>query len=99
LLYPDFYTTGYIIEVPDEAAALMDLSSTPKPLIICGNTITRHIILWIAATASNATFYSYPCPPAEIYECKVAVEQGSIPPSLTCRTSRLNASMLITSWK
>lgn len=74
--YPDFYATGYIIEVLDEVAALMDLSSTPKPLIICGNTVTRHIILWIAATASNATSCSYPCPPCGICERKVTVEQA-----------------------
>ena len=55
--YPDFYKTDYIIEVPDEVAAVM---TAWRPHTAAVHITTRRIILWIAETELSMMPFSFP---------------------------------------
>ena len=55
--YPDFYKTDYIIEVPDEVAAVMKEHDRLEAAV---HITTRRIILWIAETELSMMPFSFP---------------------------------------
>ena len=56
--YPDFYKTDYIIEVPDEVAAVMKEHDRLEAAY--RRRTTRRIILWIAETELSMMPFSFP---------------------------------------
>ena len=58
--YPDFYKTDYIIEVPDEVAAVMKEHDRLEPHTAAVHITTRRIILWIAETELSMMPFSFP---------------------------------------